>query len=459
MAVLFCPLPATQIAGQSFEWSIPANVGMEVALASFRFLLPESDGACRPQRAERPSSREAEFATVLARSPALLLWCLCEHELPVPLIDVSQLFDHLFRASRFVMESPQIPASGRGLRAANREAGFVAALAKYDDQGCENRPEECGLAKSLASIGSRLSGAGPENLQSELAKKRITPRFWKQLAEKAAVSGNSTVSFGQQISGFLGSQFAFRLRNEKLASLKRFVYGASHEINNPLANIATRAQTLLRGETDPERRKSLTKINQQAFRGYEMLADLMLFAHPPRFEYAPFSVEEVLGKVRDSQLEAVANKNVSLKTENKADRDWWGDATHIYEALNALVKNSLEACGNGVNGEVVISARETQNGSWLELEVRDNGPGFGEGTLEHVFDPLYSGREAGRGIGCGLAKAWRIAEQHCGEILAENLPGGGAAVRLRIPYRDFQVAESSEFGEGRTVKDQSGNRY
>ncbi|PQO47752.1 histidine kinase dimerization/phospho-acceptor domain-containing protein, partial [Blastopirellula marina] len=70
-------------------------------------------------------------------------------------------------------------------------------------------------------------------------------------------------------------------RDDKLASLKRLAYGASHEINNPLANIASRAQALLVDENDPDRRHELATIYAQAMRGHEMIADLMLFARPP----------------------------------------------------------------------------------------------------------------------------------------------------------------------------------
>ena len=70
--------------------------------------------------------------------------------------------------------------------------------------------------------------------------------------------------------------FEQRLEREKLEALKELAYGASHEINNPLANIAARAQTLLDDEIDPERRRKLLAIHRQALRAHEMIADLML---------------------------------------------------------------------------------------------------------------------------------------------------------------------------------------
>src|SRR5438477_12478568 len=77
------------------------------------------------------------------------------------------------------------------------------------------------------------------------------------------------------------ADFDAALESAKLQALYNFAYGLSHEINNPLANIATRAQTLLVDEKDPERRRKLATIVQQAFRAHEMIADLMLFARPP----------------------------------------------------------------------------------------------------------------------------------------------------------------------------------
>src|SRR3954468_13179505 len=86
----------------------------------------------------------------------------------------------------------------------------------------------------------------------------------------------------------LEHRFTSALEHAKLAALKEFAYGASHEINNPLANISTRAQALLAEEPHPERRKKLATIVAQALRAHEMISDLMLFAKPP-----PLSLSDV----------------------------------------------------------------------------------------------------------------------------------------------------------------------
>lgn len=221
------------------------------------------------------------------------------------------------------------------------------------------------------------------------------------------------------------------LEREKLASLRQFAYGLSHEINNPLTNIATRAQMLLAGEQDPDRRKALETINAQAFRAFEMLADLMLFAHPPAPQRTKFDVAELLRElVQQHQPAARAQQTNLTLAELPAELPALSaDRTQLASALAAILKNALEAVRTGG----VISLAVEVNSAALEFCVTDNGPGITPEVRRHLFDPFFSGREAGRGLGLGLCKAWRIAELHGGEIHVVSEPGQGATFRLRVP--------------------------
>ena len=67
------------------------------------------------------------------------------------------------------------------------------------------------------------------------------------------------------------------------------------------------------------------------------------------------------------------------------------------------------------------------------ITVRDTGPGIPLGVREHIFDPFFSGREAGRGLGFGLSKCWRIVTEHGGSIHVESPPTGGAIFTLKLP--------------------------
>jgi signal transduction histidine kinase len=227
------------------------------------------------------------------------------------------------------------------------------------------------------------------------------------------------------------------LEREKLAALKQFAYGLSHEINNPLTNIATRAQMLLAGETDPTRRKSLETINAQAFRAFEMIADLMLFAHPPALSLTQFNLRELLEDLIRQYLPSAREQQTELSLVPSVDRsiDVTADRAQIAAAIGALVKNSLEALRTG--GEVSLSvsgSERNDGGTGFGVTVCDNGPGISPEIRRHLFDPFFSGREAGRGLGLGLSKAWRIAELHGGEIIVDSEPGQGSRFTVRIPH-------------------------
>src|SRR5262245_63716861 len=108
------------------------------------------------------------------------------------------------------------------------------------------------------------------------------------------------------------SDFDERLEHEKLESLKELAYGASHEINNPLANIAARAQTLLVDEADPERRRMLQAIHRQAMRAHEMISDLMLFARPPKLQWATLNLTQLVQRVCDEHRELAGERDIHL---------------------------------------------------------------------------------------------------------------------------------------------------
>jgi signal transduction histidine kinase len=237
----------------------------------------------------------------------------------------------------------------------------------------------------------------------------------------------------------LEGNFESALTAAKLDALKEFAYGAGHEINNPLANISTRAQTLLRGETDPERRRMLATINRQAFRAHEMIADLMLFARPPRphkrtldlVRLTDTLIADLSAHARDQRTELVriGGSNTVLVV---------ADENHLAEAIRAILLNALEALGMGgrVETEVCSPGPANTREPLPRVIIRDNGPGIDARQLAHLFDPFFSGREAGRGLGFGLSKAWRIVTLHDGRIDVESQPGRGATFTISLPVTD-----------------------
>ncbi len=220
----------------------------------------------------------------------------------------------------------------------------------------------------------------------------------------------------------------------KLDALKELAYGASHEINNPLANIAARAQTLLRDESHPERRRALEAIHQQALRAHEMISDLMLFARPPQLVLDEVELCGLLEQVAQSlQTEAVARQieiAVSLPVQPIVIQ---GDAEQLTVALKALLINAVEAIGREGQISVLLRQEVIADQTRAVIEIADTGPGIAPDIREHIFEPFFSGREAGRGLGFGLSKCWRIVTEHHGEIVVSSQSGAGASFTVYLP--------------------------
>ncbi len=106
-----------------------------------------------------------------------------------------------------------------------------------------------------------------------------------------------------------------------------------------------------------------------------------------------------------------------------------GDPIQLTVALRALCQNALEALGSGGRVEVALAS----TGGEVRISVADDGPGILPDQRAHIFEPFYSARQAGRGIGMGLSKCWRIVTEHGGGIEVENGAGCGAVFTICLP--------------------------
>jgi signal transduction histidine kinase len=247
---------------------------------------------------------------------------------------------------------------------------------------------------------------------------------------------------------FIELEYAFE--TAKLESLAEFAAGAGHEINNPVATIAGRAQLLLSGESDPERRSALQIIGGQALRIRDMIGDVMLFARPPEPRLELVELLPIIRQAIESQAELRAKHAPTITPKVPAQLTLQGDRTQLQVLLSSLVRNSLEAADRpGI--QITIETRpETQDArQGTVISVSDDGPGLSAEDRTHLFDPFYSGRPAGRGLGFGLSKCWRIARQHGGELRLKPTEGRGVTLEVWWPtkteHNAFAVAGRNLF--------------
>ena len=301
----------------------------------------------------------------------------------------------------------------------------AAAPAIADRRGKDSRDANAASARRLAvAAHKRFLAAGP-------LPASFLPRLAEQLRRLRQFEASQQAARSDATNLEASPLETQKLETEKLESMAEFAAGAGHEINNPLAIIAGRAQMLLRDEADPERRRELAVINVQALRVHEMIADMMLFARPPQPELADVDLAALLAAVTAALAPKAAERRIQLSCEAPGPLPTRADAVQLTVALRTLCDNALEAIGS--DGRVELSAQSFPDG--LEIVVRDNGPGIPSDVRRHLFDPYYSGRSAGRGLGLGLAKCWRIVTNHGGRINVESRPGEGATFRIWLPRR------------------------
>jgi signal transduction histidine kinase len=217
----------------------------------------------------------------------------------------------------------------------------------------------------------------------------------------------------------------------RLEGLRELAYGASHEINNPLANIATRAQALLLDEEDAERRRRLSTIVDQSFRARDMIGGLMLFARPPKPRPEAVEAGRIVAGAIDAVRAQAAARQVRVEyVPPPTPAEVFVDRGQIEEAVRVVAVNAIEAVAAG--GRVVFAVAPAAAGM-CELTVADDGRGMPAETARRACDPFFSGREAGRGAGLGLPKAWRFVESNGGSLQIDSRPGQGTKVSMLLP--------------------------
>jgi two-component system, NtrC family, sensor kinase len=105
------------------------------------------------------------------------------------------------------------------------------------------------------------------------------------------------------------------------------------------------------------------------------------------------------------------------------------DEKQVRTALGCLLKNAIQAAA----AEGWVRVRVETRGGQVEVVIEDSGPGLDDSQREHLFDPFYSGRAAGRGAGLGLPTAWSLARQQGGDVALVSQPGETTCFVLRLP--------------------------
>jgi two-component system, NtrC family, sensor kinase len=221
------------------------------------------------------------------------------------------------------------------------------------------------------------------------------------------------------------------LKEQKLRALAELAAGAGHEINNPLAVISGQAQYLMLSEQEPARIKALQTIVGQTQRIHQTLTQLMQFARPAAPQKQQLDAGGLLSEVVGGLQSLADERQVRLSCEPPpAALTLFVDPAQIRVTMAALLRNAIEAAPAGGWASLRL-VNDLRRG--VSAIFEDSGPGPTPVDREHLFDPFYSGRRAGRGRGLGLPTAWQFARLHGGDVRYDATESGPTRFVLTLP--------------------------
>jgi signal transduction histidine kinase len=223
------------------------------------------------------------------------------------------------------------------------------------------------------------------------------------------------------------------IQAEKLASIGRISASIAHEIRNPLTSVKLNIQKLLQIESLDEEEKEHLSISQEGIAQIEkFIKELLNFTRVPDLNPERFSivqiVEESLKMMRSSFLE----KNIVLEKRFAADLPAVVvDGDKMRQVFLNILRNAVEAVEDGGRIGLTLSRIRENGVPRIRVRISDDGCGIPEKDWENIFEPFYTTKSSGFGL--GLSNARKIAEQHRGSIRVVRSRGKGTTFEVRIP--------------------------
>jgi signal transduction histidine kinase len=220
------------------------------------------------------------------------------------------------------------------------------------------------------------------------------------------------------------------IRSEKLAALGQLAAGIAHEIRNPLTSINILIHSLTENlPSGNSHREDLKVIEEEINRINEILDRFLRFAKPapPLLERTDVAsiFEETLQLIRPR----IEKQRIVVQKEFQSLPIILMDREQMKQVALNLLLNAVQAMPDG--GTLALRGRNSEDGQWIHISIQDSGMGIPSEDMNKLFDPFFSTKEGG--IGLGLSIAHRIIDQHHGKIEVESVPGKGTLFTVWLP--------------------------
>jgi signal transduction histidine kinase len=220
-------------------------------------------------------------------------------------------------------------------------------------------------------------------------------------------------------------------RADRLSAIGQLAASLAHEIRNPLAAIDGAANLIESAQTPDEmRRGSLAVIHKEIQRLNRLLTNLLDFARPRKPEFQAVEPSRLIDSIINLTGHSAEQKGIVLRKDvPEPVPPFECDPEQMKQVILNLAINAVQAMPGP--GEVVLAAHQLD--SSVTISVRDQGPGVEEENLEKIFNPFFTTKETGTGL--GLSVVYQIVTQHRGIVKTERNPGGGMTFSVVIPMR------------------------
>jgi signal transduction histidine kinase len=230
------------------------------------------------------------------------------------------------------------------------------------------------------------------------------------------------------------------VQNEKLASLGKLVARVAHEINRAMTAVGKDVEDLRAQPTAEENRQRMTtKIGDAARRTNGLVENMLSFAQEMPVHCSPVDIRPLLESAVNLTR---AGRRHSVRVEIQeqgAVPMVEGDANQLIQVFLHIIANAIDAMEGNEGGLLAIAIRAEQE--HIEIGFVDTGSGLKD--PRRVFEPFYTTKLVGKGVGLGLSTCYGIIRQHGGEIDCQNRPEGGAVFRLVLPAAVAATVEAA----------------
>jgi signal transduction histidine kinase/ActR/RegA family two-component response regulator len=227
-----------------------------------------------------------------------------------------------------------------------------------------------------------------------------------------------------------------RERSHLLRGITQLAGSVAHDFNNVLTGVSGYAELALHDlPPDHPAAKSLTEVVNGASRASLLCGQLLTFAGRNVKSHQSVNLSEELVMIANL-LQPVISKGVEISIKhNDGNLFVQGDRSQLQQVIMNVILNAGEATTTTPSTiELSLSQEERSDGAWAVLQISDQGCGISQQSLDKIFDPFYTTKERGHGL--GLASALRIMEVHGGKIAVNSTVGRGTQVKLSLPLSE-----------------------